>query len=128
MNPIRSKNIIVGLVIVFILFLLFAQGNDDYSYGQSGARTLGPIPTHSSYRSFDREQSYPTSSTWSHNQHISTRHEILQTKMKGYREATYWGAEHPNYEKVRDMNDDEFDCFIEKVELNDADVYWGSQY
>ena len=31
-------------------------------------------------------------------------------------------------EKVKQMNDDEFDRFIDEVEQNDADVYWGATY
>ena len=48
--------------------------------------------------------------------------------MKGYREETYWGEETSINEKAWDMNDDEFDEFVEKVELNDANVYWGAEY
>jgi hypothetical protein len=57
-----------------------------------------------------------------------TRKEILQTKVKGYREATFWGSEHPLDEEIRYQNDNEFDRFIEEVELDDADVYWGVEY
>jgi hypothetical protein len=74
----------------------------------------------------DWEQDHPPSSTWSHNP--SHRHEILQTKVKGYREETYWGEQSSVDEKVRYMDDDEFKDFLEEVELNDADVYWGATY
>jgi hypothetical protein len=48
--------------------------------------------------------------------------------VKGYREATYWGEQTSIDEKVKHFSNDEFDCFIEEVELNDADVYWGATY
>ena len=35
---------------------------------------------------------------------------------------------HPTYEKVLQMSDDELIDFVEEVELNDADVYWGVEY
>ena len=127
MSSIKFKHIVIGLVIAFILFLFYRIGDDDYSYDQSGTHSQGPIPTQSSYRSFESEQTYPTSSTWSHNP-SSTRHDILQFKMKGYREETYWGEQHSTFEKVKYMSDYEFDDFIEKVELNDNDVYWGATY
>ena len=126
MNTIRRKHIVIGLVIGFILFLFSRIGDEDYSYDFSGAQTQWPIPTQSSYRSYDSEQTYSSSSTWSNNP--SNRHEILQTKVKGYREETYWGEQSSIDEKVRYMDDDEFDRFVEKVELNDGDVYWGATY
>ena len=128
MNSIKSKHIIIGLVVAFILFLFSRIGDEDYSYDNPGAHTLGNIPTKSSYRLLESEQAITSSSTWSYNPTIPTRHEILQTKVKGYRESTYWGSEHPTHEKVRHFSDDEFDQFIENVELNDADVFWGAEY
>ena len=127
MGSIKFRHIVVGLV-VFILFLFLRIGDDDYSYEYPEAHTQGAIPTQQYDHSFDNEQSYPYSSTWSHNPSIPTRHEILQTKVKGYREFTYWGSEHPTQEQVQQMNDDEFEKYIEKVEENDVDVYWGAQY
>ena len=84
-----------------------------------------PIPTHSS---FDDELAYPSSSTESIKPSSFNRHEILQSKVKGYRESTYWGEQHPTHDQVRQFSDDEFDRFIDEVELNDADVYWGATY
>lgn len=49
--------------------------------------------------------------------------------MKGYREQTYWGSEHPLDEETRYLNDDYFSSFIqEEIEEKDADVYWGAEY
>lgn len=48
--------------------------------------------------------------------------------MRGYRESTYWGEQPSIYEKVKQMSDDEFSRFIDEVEENDANVYWGAEY
>lgn len=121
MNPIKSKHILIGLAVAFILFLFYRIGD---SYDQTGIQS--PMQYQSFDRSMDWEQDSPPSSTWSHNP--SNRHEILQTKVKGYREETYWGEQSSIDEKVRDMDDDEFNDYIKEVELNDADVYWGANY
>jgi hypothetical protein len=126
MNPIKSKHIVIGLAAALILFLFYRVGDKDYSYNHTGVQS--PLQYQPSYRSKDREQYNPTSSTQSHNPSNLTRHEILQTKVKGYREATYWGEQTSIDEKVKHFSNDEFDCFIEEVELNDADVYWGATY
>ena len=76
----------------------------------------------------DWEQDHSPSSTWSFNTTSPTRHEVLQNTVKGYREETYWGEHTSTAEKVRYMDDDEFDDYLEEVELNDADVYWGAEY
>ena len=126
MVSIKFKHIVIGLLIIFILSLFHRKGNEDYSYGQSGTKTQNPIPTQSFDRSMDWEQYHSSSSTWSHKP--SNRQEILQTKVKGYREETYWGEQSSTAEKVRYMDDDEFKDYLEEVELNDADVYWGATY
>jgi hypothetical protein len=126
MNPIRSKHIVIVLVAAFILFLFYKKGDEDYSYDHTGAQS--PVMYQPSYHSFESGQGYPPSSRWSTNPSKNSRHEVLQSKVKGYREETYWGSEHPTHEKVRQMDNDEFDHFIEEVELNDTDVYWGAEY
>ncbi len=128
MVSIKFKHIVIGLLIIFILSLFHRKGNEDYSYGQSGTKIPNPIPIQSFDRSMDWEQDYPPSSTWSYNPTFPTRHELLQTKVKGYREETYWGEHTSTAEKVRYMDDDEFKDYLEEVELNDADVYWGAEY
>ena len=128
MVAIKSKHIVIGLAVGFILFLFCRIGNEGYSYQHPGATTHGATSTLPSYLTFDSERNYSTTSTRSHNPTNPQRHEILQTKVKGYREQTYWGEQHPTYEKVRDMSDYEFDRFIDEVEINDADVYWGASY
>ena len=122
MIPIKFRHIILGLVVGFIIFLFYRIGDEDYSYGQSGTHPHRNIPTLTFYNSLKSEQTINSSSKWSHNPLSSTRHEILQTKVKGYREETYWGEEHPIHEKIQQMSEDEFDDFIEEVEINDADV------
>ncbi len=128
MATIKSKHIVIGLAIGFILFLFWWIGNDGYSYQHPGATTQGATSTLPSHLTFDSECNYSTTSTGSYNPTNPQRHELLQTKVKGYREETYWGEQHPTYEKVRDMSEYEFDRVIEEVELNDADVYWGESY
>ncbi|WP_319229683.1 hypothetical protein [Draconibacterium orientale] len=57
------------------------------------------------------------------------RIEVLQKNVKGYREQTYWGNEHPIDRKVEDMDDSEFSDFIEnEVKSKDIDIYWGAEY
>ena len=96
MNPVKSKHILIGLAVAFILFLFYRIGD---SYDQTG--TKSPMQYQSFDRSMDWEQDYPPSSTWSFNPSSSTRHEILQTTVKGYREETYWGEHTSTAEKVR---------------------------
>jgi hypothetical protein len=123
MATFKSKHILIGLAAGFILFLFCRIGNDGYSYQHPGATTTLP-----SHLTFDSERNYSTTSTVSDNPTNPQRPELLQTKVKGYREETYWGEQHPTYEKVRDMSDYEFDRFIDEVGINDADVYWGASY
>ena len=60
---------------------------------------------------------------------VIDRQETLKTKVKGYRETTYWGAEHALDKKVPPMNDGEFERYVnEEVNPNDHDVYWGAEY
>ena len=126
MNTIRRKHIVIGLAVTFILFLFCRNGDEDYSYDQTGTQAQGAFQSHTSFRSSDIEQAYSSTGSYTPSNH--TRHEILQTKVKGYREETYWGEQHPTYEKARDMSDYEFDRYIDEVGINDADVYWGESY
>jgi hypothetical protein len=128
MNPTKSKYIVIGLAFGFILFLFFWVGNGGYSYQHPGATNPGATPTLPSHLIFDSECNYSTTSTVSYNPTNPQRHELLQTQMKGYRKETYWGEQHPTYEKVRDMSDYEFDRFIDEAGINDAVVYWGATY
>jgi hypothetical protein len=128
MVTIKSKHIVIGLAAGFILFLFCRKAIDGYAYQHPGATNQGATSTSPSHLTFDSECNYSTTSTVSHNPTNPQRHEILQTKVKGYREETYWGEEPPTHEKVRDMSDCEFDRFIDKVGINDADVYWGTTY
>ena len=123
MVAIKSKHIVIGLAVGLILFLFCRIGNDGYSYQRPGATPALP-----SQLTFESNRNYTTTSTVSDNPINPQRHELLQTKVKGYREETYWGEQHPTYEKVRDMNDYEFDRFIDSVGINDADIYWGATY
>lgn len=128
MNPFKLRHIVIGLIVVFILFLFYRIGDDDYSYANPRPQSQVPTQSHKSYPSLDSERAYPYFLTGSLKPSSFNRHEILKAKVKGYREQTYWGEETSIDEKVRHMNDDEFDRFIEKVEENDADVYWGATY
>jgi len=125
MKPIKNKNIIIGFMIVFIIFLFWRANKEDnqleYPRPQPNPQSQSLRPTHNS------DQSY--SPSYHQSQPNLNRYEILQTKVKGYREETYWGSEHPIQEETRYLNDEEFDRYItEEVELKDADVYWGADY
>ncbi|KOH46802.1 hypothetical protein NC99_03880 [Sunxiuqinia dokdonensis] len=53
----------------------------------------------------------------------------MEKNLKGYREQTYWGNEHPVDEKVRHLDNDEFKDFVEdEIVAKDIDVYWGEEY
>lgn len=57
------------------------------------------------------------------------RDEVLKKSLKGYREKTYWGSEHPIIETTKDLNDKEFNRFLEdEIKSKDADIYWGAEY
>lgn len=57
------------------------------------------------------------------------RIEVLQKNVKGYREQTYWGNEHPIDRKVEDLDESGFIDFIEnEVKSKDIDIYWGAEY
>ena len=124
MNPIRIRHITTGLIIAFLLFLVIAN-QDNYQSEYPQTRTFPQSQT--SYQSFD---SYESLSNYCHYSSTnSNRHEILNKKMKGYREQTYWGSEHPIQERTRYMESDEFDRFLrEEIEEKDANVYWGAEY
>lgn len=127
MNPIKRKYIFVGLVVAFILFLIYGNENGDYSYEYSAAQTS--IPSQSSNRSFNSDRIYTSQPSGSQFQSSLNRQEVLRTNVKGYREATYWGSEHPIDEKIRHLKDDEFNRFIkEEIVEQDNDVYWGAEY
>jgi hypothetical protein len=126
MVSIKSKHIVIGLAVGFILFLFCRIGADDYSNEYREAQI--PAQTQASYYWNESKQAYPSSSIRSNDLTNPTRSEILQIDLKGYREATYWGSEHPLDEEIRYQNEDEFDRFIENVESNDAGVYWGAEY
>ncbi len=57
------------------------------------------------------------------------RDEVLKKSLKGYREQTYWGNEHPVKEITKDLNDKEFNRFVEdEIKSKDVDVFWGAEY
>lgn len=127
MNPIRSRHIGISLIVAFIIFILVKANQDNHPDEYYGAHT--PLKSHTSYPPFDRgqlnSQNYHNSSS---NSNIK-RHEILQKKMKGYREKTYWGLEHPTQERTRYMDSDEFQTYMrEEIEEKVADVYWGAEF
>ncbi len=127
MNPIRSRHIVISFVVAFIFFILIRANEVSNQLKHPGTHI--PLQSQTSYRSFDNDQPYSSYSFKTQTQSNLNRHEILQTKVKGYREQTYWGSEHPLDEETRYLNDDYFSSFIqEEIEEKDADVYWGAEY
>ena len=127
MNSNRSRHIAIGLVIVFILYVLVTAGKEENLKEYTG--TYGPVQSQPSSPSIDSERTHPTNTVNLRPQTDLNRQEILKTNVKGYREATYWGSEHPVDEKTRYYSNDEFDRYIEEeVEMKDVDVYWGAEY
>jgi hypothetical protein len=127
MNPIRRRHIIFCLVVALILFILVRANDNDHPYEYP--RPHNPLQSPSPSPSFDSDQSYSSFSIRTQTQSNINRHEILKKKMKGYREATYWGSEHLVQERTRYMTDDEFQTHMrEEIEYKDTDVYWGTEY
>lgn len=57
------------------------------------------------------------------------RDRVLTESVKGYREQTYWGNEHPIDQWTEDFSDKEFSDFIENdVKSKDIDIYLGAEY
>ncbi len=57
------------------------------------------------------------------------RDEVFKKSLKGYREQTYWGNEHSISEETKQLNDKEFDSFVEdEIKAKNVDVYWGADY
>ena len=121
MNTQRAKHIVVSLVAAFILFILLRSNENGNPVENPGI--------HTSYPSFDSDRLYSSSSNGRGLNSNLNRHETLQKKVKGYRESTYWGLEHPIHENTKDLIDDEFERFIkEELDLKDEDVYWGAEF
>ncbi len=120
MSLLRPKNLLIGLFLAFILLILIRPREAPYPVDNPGLHTSFPL--------IDSDQSYSSSKGSRFNSNLN-RHEVLQKKVKGYRESTYWGVEHPIHENTKDLSDDEFKRFIkEEVEPKDEDVYWGAEY
>lgn len=125
MDPFKRKHVVIGLVVALILFLFYRNGIEEYSDEYQGSQSTNQ--SRSSNRSYSREKIYTSQPSGS--QSTINRKEVLRTNVKGYREATYWGSEHPIDEKIRYQDDEEFDRFIdEEIKSKDADVYWGAEY
>jgi len=121
MKTIKRKHIVIFILLVFFAFVFLVANRDKEAY-----ENLHPYNQSQSHN--PSSKSYKIHSP-SHHQSTQKRHEILQTKVKGYRETTYWGSEHPIQERTRYLNDEEFDRFMnEEVEMKDADIYWGAEY
>ena len=53
----------------------------------------------------------------------------IRTSGGGYREQTFWGNEHSVKETTKDLNDKEFNRFVEdEIKSKDVDVFWGAEY
>jgi len=119
----KLKNIIMAIVIGFFIVLFLRAGHGDYP------RPHNPksIISKSFYENIEG-QGVSLISDGAFNSFPTSRHEILQTKLKGYRKSTHWGQSSSTQENVRHMSDDEFDTFVSEVEENDADLYWGAEY
>lgn len=60
---------------------------------------------------------------------ILNEEEVLKKSLKGYREQTYWGSQHPVYEKIHDFNNKEFNRFVkDEIKSKDVNLYWGTVY
>ena len=127
MNPIRSRHIIISLIVAFLIFILVIANDNDHRYEYPQTNTF--IQSTTSHASSESKVSYYPYNNISHTNSNLNRHEILQTEVKEYREATYWGSKHTTQERTRYFTDYEFETFMrEEIEEKDADVYWGAEY
>jgi len=85
MNPIRSKHIFISLFVAFIIFILVRANQDDYSVENSGIHN--PLQSKKSCPSLNSEQPFSQYHQNSPSNNNLNRHEILQKKLKGYRET-----------------------------------------
>ncbi|WP_053179229.1 hypothetical protein [Sunxiuqinia dokdonensis] len=125
----KKKHKIVSILplFLFVFIVLLVKSNfDKKEYISSSPSTQHPT----SSKDFD----FPISNSSQHYDslqdiHPLDRNEILEKNLKGYREQTYWGNEHPVDEKVRHLDNDEFKDFVEdEIVAKDIDVYWGEEY
>ena len=123
--PSKSRNIIIIVIVGLILFLFFRAKENHYLSKPSQSPLIQVSPIHNP--NINPQPSYCTYSRDSRDNQGYDRDEIFKKSIKGYREYTYWGSEHPLQEKTRNFDDDEFDRFI-KDEIKDKDVFWGAEY
>jgi hypothetical protein len=128
MAPIRNKHLVIGFFLAFILFLFFSAGGEDAGNEFTMDHSLEDFQAQPSLHIQDNSQAHFKSSNWSPSPSPVSRQEILKTKVKGYRESTYWGEETALDEKVREMDSDEFNRFLDELEENDSHLYWGGEY
>lgn len=122
-----EKRVVIGIGVLFIFIVLVAIVDQDldaeYGAVYPNQRSQPHYPTYDNRAIQANRYNNPQSNS------STNRSEVLKTKVKGYRESTYWGSEHPIDERIKEMNDDEFSRYIsEKVAQNDNDVYWGAEY
>jgi hypothetical protein len=121
----KPRNIIIILIIGLILFLCLKNSGSNSQSEQSQSLyppkspslnpNINPITSSHYFNSKDDPK--------------FDREEIFERSVKGYREYTYWGSEHPIQEQTRHFDDDEFDTFIkEEIKDNDAKIFWGAEY
>jgi hypothetical protein len=123
--PNRARNIIIILIIGLILFLYFRNKDSNCpseplkpSFTQQSSTynpNVNPIPSSYSY------------SFTSKDYQGSDRNETFKRSIKGYREYTYWGSEHPIQEQTRHLDDCEFEMYF-KDEIENKETFWGAEY
>ena len=118
-----KKKILISLVATALFgFAIIINESDSSKSDDSLSYPHQPIQLNKS-NSLPR-QSYSPQGTSDLN-----RDEVLKKSLKGYREQTYWGNEHPIKETTKDFNDEEFNRFVEdEIKSKDVDVYWGAEY
>nr|WP_319272359.1 hypothetical protein [uncultured Draconibacterium sp.] len=111
----------VAITIVFSLWIVISENNDTpYDHPSYS------LPLNSDIRVNPEPMLFYDSPQGASSIH---RTEVLKRNVKGYREQTYWGEEHPIDQRTEDMSDSEFLDFIEnEVKSNDTDIYWGAEY
>jgi hypothetical protein len=116
--------VIVGLFILIVLVAI-----PDRDQGTDYGAVYPSQQSEYEYPSYENRANPTYGYTNTKSNSSTDRTEILKTKVKGYRESTYWGTEHAIDERVRNMNSSEFKRYVkEEVVQNDADVYWGAEY
>ncbi len=123
----KSKKVIILIIIIVGLISIGIPNDENTNSKSSNPPTVNQLQptTYNNLNSSLQQYRYQRSSE---TQSSLNREEVLKKTLKGYREQTYWGNEHPITETTKHLNDREFNRFEKEIKSKDADVFWGAEY